>query len=178
MEADIVSLHYISEQNSFRRCLVSLSLFSVAKATLQSQMSVCLSVRLKSKPLSLSELLLLTIESMDHQTIDHRAFRQYWPLSLLTIKPNDHRAYRPLSLSTIELIDHWAYRPLSLLIIRPIDHRAYWPSSLSTIKPIDHQAYNFWSSFTTFKPFGLLSSLELIFPALWIFWSLRNSTFF
>ena len=36
------------------------------------------------------------------------------------------------------------------LRIAPINHRAYWPSSLSIIKPI-----NLWSSFATFKPFGL-----------------------
>ena len=52
----------------------NLELFSVAKATLQSQMSVRLSVRLSQKPLSLSELLLSTIEPIDHQayqSIDH-----------------------------------------------------------------------------------------------------------
>ena len=41
--------------------------FSVAKATLQSQMSVRLSVCLSPKPLSLSELLLPTIEAIGHQ---------------------------------------------------------------------------------------------------------------
>ena len=40
--------------------------FSVAKATLESQMSVCLSVSLLQKPLSLSELLLSAIEPFDH----------------------------------------------------------------------------------------------------------------
>ena len=38
-----------------------------------------------------------------------------------------------------------------LLTIKSMDHRAYQPSSLSTIEPID-----LWSSFATFKPFGLL----------------------
>ena len=45
--------------------------FSVAKATLQSQMSVrlsiCLSVCLSQKPLSLSELCLLTIKPINHR---------------------------------------------------------------------------------------------------------------
>ena len=43
---------------------------------------VCLSVSPSSKPLSLSELLLSTIEP-----INHRAYRAYWPSSLLTINP-------------------------------------------------------------------------------------------
>ena len=90
--------------------------------------------------------------------------------SLSTIEPIDHQAYWPSSLSTIMPINHWAYKPLCLSTIgpiEPIDHWAYWPSSLLTIKPIDHQAYgpsspltiksiNLWSSFATFKPFGLL----------------------
>ena len=57
-------------------------MFLVAKATLQLQMSVCLYVRPSQKPLSLSELLLSTTETIDH--------RGYQPLSLSTIKPIDH----------------------------------------------------------------------------------------
>ena len=95
-------------------------MFSVKKATLESQMSVSPSVSLTSKPLCLSESLLSAIEP-----IDHLAYR---PLSLSTIEPIDHRAYRPSSLS-------------SLSTFKPIDHQAYQPSSLSTIEPIDHQAY-------------------------------------
>ena len=41
--------------------------FSVAKATLQSQMSIRLSVRQSQKPLSLSETLLSTIQPINHQ---------------------------------------------------------------------------------------------------------------
>ena len=122
----------------------------------------CLSVSLSQKPLCLSESLLLTIKPIDHWA--------YGPLSLSTIEPIDHQAYWPSSLSTIMPINHWAYKPLCLSTIgpiEPIDHWAYWPSSLLTIKPIDHQAYgpsspltiksiNLWSSFATFKPFGLL----------------------
>ena len=99
--------------------------FSVAKMTLESQMSVrwfvCPSVCLS------------TIKLIDHQA--------YQPSSLSTIKPIDHQAYQPSSLSTIKPIDHQAYRPSSLLTIKPIDHQAYRPSSLSTIKPIYHRAY-------------------------------------
>ena len=40
--------------------------FSVVKVTLELQISVCLSVSLLQKPLSLSESLLLTIEPIDH----------------------------------------------------------------------------------------------------------------
>ena len=101
---------------------------------------------------------LLTIEPIDHQT--------YWPSSLSTIKPIDHWAYWPLSLSTIKPIDHLADWPLSPSTIMPINHQAYWPSSLSNIKPIDYRAHwplspltiepiDLWSSFATFKPFGL-----------------------
>ena len=49
------------------------------------RLSVCLSVHLSQKPLSLSELLLSTIKPIDHQA--------YQPLSLSTIKPIDHQAY-------------------------------------------------------------------------------------
>ena len=66
-------------------------------------MSVCLSVRVLPKSLRLSELLLSTIETIDHQ------------------------AYQPSSLSTIEPIDHQAYQPSSLLTFKPINHWAYWP---------------------------------------------------
>ena len=63
--------------------------FSVVKATLESQMSVrlsiCPSVRLLQKPLSLSELFPSAIEPIDSQA--------YWPSSLLTIKPINHRVY-------------------------------------------------------------------------------------
>ena len=94
----------------------------------------------------MTELSLSNIKPIE--PIDHRA---YQPLSLSTIEPIDNWAYWLLSLLTIEPIDHWAYRPSSLSTIKPIDHRAYRPSSLLTIKPID-----LWSSFATFKPFGLL----------------------
>ena len=60
------------------------SAFSVAKATLESQMSVRLSV---CPPVTETP-------------------------QPLRIAPIDHRAYQTLSLSTIELIDHWAYQPL------------------------------------------------------------------
>ena len=94
---------------------------TIANIFLSVHLSVCLSVRLKSKPLCLSEL------------------------------PIDHQAYQPSSLTTIQPINHWAYRPSSLLTIKPIDHQVYRPSSPLTIKPIE-----LWSSFATFKPFGLL----------------------
>ena len=55
-----------------------------------------------------------------------------------------------LFLSTIKPIHHLAYWPSSLLTIEPINHLAYQASSLMTIKHI-----NLWSSFATFKPFGL-----------------------
>ena len=94
--------------------------------------------------------------------IDHRAYR---PSSLSTIKPINHQAYQPSSLSTIKHIDHQAYRPSSIATIKPIDHQAYQPWSLSPIKPINHWAYQpstiepiyVWSSFVTFKPFGLFT---------------------
>ena len=52
--------------NNQRYSSLYTSIFSVAKATLESQMSVCTSVRQSQKPLSLSELLLLTIEPINH----------------------------------------------------------------------------------------------------------------
>ena len=51
--------------------------FSVAKATLELQMSVCLSVKKTPQPLRIAP-------------INHQA---YQPSSLLTIEPIDHRAY-------------------------------------------------------------------------------------
>ena len=75
---------------------------TIANVCLSVSFSVCLS----QKPLSLSELLLSTMESIDHGA--------YWPWSLLTIEPIDHRAYQPSSLLTIKPINHQAYQPLSL----------------------------------------------------------------
>ena len=49
----------------------------------------------------------------------------------------------PKPLSLLELL---------LLTIKPINHQAYRPLSLLTIKPT-----NLWSSFATFKPFGLFA---------------------
>ena len=97
-------------------------IFSVAKATLESQMSVCLSIR-PSVHLSVTE------------TPQHLRIA---PSSLLTIKPIDYQAYQPSSLTTvkpvksIKPINHQAFWPLSLLTIKPINHWANWPSSLST----------------------------------------------
>ena len=62
-------------------------------------------------------------------------------------EPIDHR---PSSQLTIKPIDHWAYRSSSLSTIEPINHQADRPSCLSTFETID-----LWSSFATFKPFGL-----------------------
>ena len=125
--------------------------FSVAKATQIANVrpSVCPS----QKTLSLSELLLLTIKPIGHwayqpsslstikpvynQACLQSSLSKHWPSSLSTIKPIDHQAYQPMSLST-----NWTYQP-----------QAYRPSSPLTIMPIDC-----WSSFATFKPFGLLGS--------------------
>ena len=71
----------------FKNCSIS---FSVAKATLQSQMSVCLSVTETPQPLRIAP-------------IDHRAYQ------LSTIQPIDHQAYQPSSLPTIKPINHQAY---------------------------------------------------------------------
>ena len=121
--------------------------FSVAKTTLESQMSVCPS----QKPLSPTELLLSTIEPTDHLA--------YRPSSLSTIKPINHQAYQPSSLSTIKPVDHLAYCPFSLSTIKPIDHWDYGPSSLLTIKPIDHQAFWPLVFFRNFSAFWLVFKL-------------------
>jgi len=122
--------------------------------TLESQMSVCLSVC--------------------HQT--PLPLRIVQPSSLLSIElePIDHWAYQPSSLLTIKPIDLQAYWPSSLLTIKPIDHQAYWPSSLSTIEPMDHQAYwpllrllSFLACFGVF-----LVELEILKPG--IFWTLKS----
>ena len=52
-------------------------------------------IYLSQKPLSLSELLLLTIKPIDHQSY--------------TIVPINYRAYQPPSLSTIKPIDHQSH---------------------------------------------------------------------
>ena len=87
---------------------VHISHFSVAKVTLESQMSVCQSVSLLQKPLSLSEFFLSAIEPIDSQA--------YWPSSLLTIKPINHP---PSSLSTIKTINcsssFATFKPFGLL---------------------------------------------------------------
>ena len=99
--------------------------FSVAKATLESPMSVHPSVCM----------------SVCHRNPSASQNCSYQPLSLSTIEPIDHWAYQPSSLSTIKPINHQAYRPSSLSTIEPINHQAYQPSSLLTIEPINHQAY-------------------------------------
>ena len=85
------------------RIYVIVLIFSVMKATLESKRSVCLSINPLPKPLSLSGLLLLTIEPIGHQ------------------------AYQPSSLLAIMLVGHWAHWPSSLSTIKPLDHWAYWP---------------------------------------------------
>ena len=79
--------------------------FSVAKATLQSQLSVC--------PSEIKTPQFLRIAPFDHWA--------YQPLSQLTIEPIDHQFYRSLS-----------HQPSSLLTIKPTDHWANQPSSIST----------------------------------------------
>ena len=129
----------------------TLYLFSVAKETLELQMSICLSTIAQNA----------YIEPIDHQA--------YWPSSLSTIEHIDHWAYQPLSLLTIEPINHWVYRPSSLSTIKPIHHQAHWPSSLLTIESIDHQAYRILILLTTehwaYQPFcSRLLSLLACFP--------------
>ena len=86
-----------------------------------------------------------------------RVSQKKWCVSLLQQQANApffwDTLYQPSSLSTIESIDHQAYLPLSLSTIEPIR-----PSSQSTIEPID-----LWSSFATFKPFGLFV-ISIVFP--------------
>ena len=68
----------------FQTCVV----FSVAKATLESQMSVCPSVCPSVRP-SVTE----TPQPLRIAPIVHQAYR---PSSILTIKSIDHQAYKPL----------------------------------------------------------------------------------
>ena len=79
--------------------------FSVAKTTLQSQMSVRLSVSPLPKPLSLSELLLLTIKP-----INQNAYR---PSSLLTIKPinlsSSFATFKPFGLFAYSFDCHYSF---------------------------------------------------------------------
>ena len=125
MLSAIWSFHILGfECRKINTSKVYLISFSVKKATLESQMSIHLSVTKTPKHLRIAP-------------IDHRA---YWPLSLLTIEPIYHWAYQTSSLSTIESINHRVYQPLSLSTIKPIDHQAYWPSSQSTIFSINHLA--------------------------------------
>ena len=102
--------------------------FSVAKATLQSQMSVRLSVRLKSKPLSLSESSLSAIMPI------------YWSLRYLSaIMPISYHAKQPPCPPPTQ--------QLGQLAIIPVSHNyAYWPLYLLAICP----------AFATSKPFRLV----------------------
>ena len=93
------SFFIISQLLSFSACL------SVAKATIQSQMSIRLSVTKTLQP--------LRIASIEHQA--------YQPLSLSTIIPVDHQA-NPIKRS---------YQPSSPLTIEPID----LSSPFATFKP-------------------------------------------
>lgn len=145
--------------------------FSVAKAALESQMSVRPLVSHKN-PSPSQNRFYWTLCSSTIKPINHWAYQlsilsiiepidnpTYWHSSLLTFKPIDKQAYWQLSLSTIKTIDNQAYQQLSLLTIEPIDNRAYqqyWQSSLLTIEPINHQ------------PSGLL--LQVLSLSACLFW--------
>ena len=70
--------------------------FSVAKATLELQMSVRPLVCLSVCPSSIAKI--VPISQHTHQV--------FQPSSLLTMEPINHWAYRPSSISTIEPISH------------------------------------------------------------------------
>ena len=101
----------IQENSSF----ISISEFSVAKATLESQMSVCPSVCLSVSPSEIKTPLIANVR--------------------LSVCPSVTKTPQPLRIAPI---DHKAYQPSSLLTIKPINHRAYQPLSLLAIKPINH----------------------------------------
>ena len=126
---------------------------SVAKATLQSQMSVCLSVSPLPKPLSLSELLLSTIEP-----INHHAYR---PSSLSTIKPINFSS----SFATFKPFGLFFWRlPLTLLYGLKVDYpnsfyEILMKSSPTLIIP-DKWQIDWWAAFYFDKLFWSL--IELI----------------
>ena len=99
---------FMADSSMFMVSEIDLSLsFSVAKATLELQLSVCLSICNRNPSASRN--------------------CSYRPSSLSTIEPIDHRAYQPSTLPTIKPIgiDHRAYRPSSLSTIKPINHQAH-----------------------------------------------------
>ena len=105
-----------------------LETFSVAKATLESQMSVRPSVRLSVSLLPIAKIV----------PISHHTHQAYHPSNLSTIKPINHQTYWPLNLLTIKPNDNQTYRQSHLTTIEPIDNRAYQQLSLSTIESIGH----------------------------------------
>ena len=106
-------------------------------------MSVRLSVRQSQKPLSLSELLLLTIE------------------------PIDHLAYWPSSLSTIDLINHCYEPPLhpwSLLCLRP---PGSWGQSVRPSVSRTHHWVDIWNNTSMFQNWSLKLIAIKGFGCLW-----------
>ena len=105
---------------------ICIAIFSVAKATLQSQMSV----------IGLSVCLSVT-------NIIHQAYQpsQLWATLLSAIMPISHYAYCQSCLLTYIPIGHYTYWPSCISIIKPINHHAYEPSCLWTIMTMNHNAY-------------------------------------
>ena len=111
--------------------------------------NVHLSVHPLPKPLSLSELLLSTIEPIDHQA--------YWPSSLSTIKPINHQVYRPSNLATIKPINHKAYQPSSLLtsglLLRLLSLLACFckiPIEFSSLCSDISSSFEIWANFSQY----------------------------
>ena len=95
--------------------------FSVVKATLESQMSVCLSV--------------------SHQNPSASQNCSYWPSCPSAIMPIGHHAHQPSCPSAIMPIGHHAHRPSCPSAILPIGHHAHQPSCTSAIVHISHCAH-------------------------------------
>ena len=75
---------------------------------------------------------------------------------LLAILIICHHTYLPLYISAIMPFVHCTHQPLWPSANMPFIHGTHQSSCPSTIEPNEHHAYQTtWSSFTTFKPFGL-----------------------
>ena len=96
IEKQKIWLHWFIHKLNTKLHVPIYSRFSVAKATLESQMSVCLSVHQ-----SVSPSVTKTPQTLRIAPIDHRAYRSS---SLLAIEPIGHQAYQPSSLSTLALL--------------------------------------------------------------------------
>ena len=129
LDISLPSSCYLLAISLLSLCSLSISVscyFSVAKATVELQMSVYQSVCYQNSSASQKTLISLRISAI--KPFCYHAPPQ--PLRTITIGHHAHQPSTPLPIS------HYAYQHSCLSAIMPISIHAYQPSCLSTIMPV------------------------------------------